>query len=141
MSEAEAEISLVYYGCSLPSLGWNNTLIQGPSSSKAKNYVSAEERKQKKQKRKVAEGQLQVKRQAMDKAKVRCSYHRASNHMQFTNASKIADAVKRYSYLLGQTELFKHFVDIKVTTLRFLVCDNVLCGQTSEPAIQNMLRC
>jgi hypothetical protein len=28
--------------------------------------------------------------------------------------SKISDAVKRYSYLLGQTELFKHFVDIKV---------------------------
>ena len=30
---------------------------------------------------------------------------------------KIADAVKRYSYLLGQTELFKHFVDIKVLFL------------------------
>ena len=28
---------------------------------------------------------------------------------------KISDAVKRYSYLLGQTELFKHFVDIKVS--------------------------
>ena len=27
---------------------------------------------------------------------------------------QIADAAKRYSYLLGQTELFKHFVDIKV---------------------------
>ncbi|EPS99425.1 hypothetical protein FOMPIDRAFT_161571 [Fomitopsis schrenkii] len=27
--------------------------------------------------------------------------------------AKISDAVKRYSYLLGQTELFKHFVDIK----------------------------
>jgi len=32
------------------------------------------------------------------------------------DASKIADAVKRYSYLLGQTELFKHFVDIKVSS-------------------------
>ncbi|KAK2467300.1 hypothetical protein APHAL10511_000535 [Amanita phalloides] len=40
------------------------------------------------------EGQLQVRRQEMDKAKV-------------------ADAVKRYFYLLGQTELFKHFMDIK----------------------------
>ncbi|KAF8232381.1 SNF2 family DNA-dependent ATPase [Tricholoma matsutake] len=68
--------------------------IEGPSYSKTKTQTSAEERKQKKQNRKVAEGQLQVKRQAMDKA-------------------KIADAVKRYSYLLGQTELFKHFVDIK----------------------------
>ncbi|KAG7446305.1 SNF2 family DNA-dependent ATPase [Guyanagaster necrorhizus] len=27
--------------------------------------------------------------------------------------AKISDAVKRYTYLLGQTELFKHFVDIK----------------------------
>ncbi|KAM6494001.1 SNF2 family N-terminal domain containing protein [Amanita muscaria] len=52
------------------------------------------EREKKKQKRKVAEGKLQSKRQEMDKAKV-------------------ADAVKRYSYLLGQTELFKHFMDIK----------------------------
>ncbi|EGN93575.1 hypothetical protein SERLA73DRAFT_171912 [Serpula lacrymans var. lacrymans S7.3] len=61
------------------------------------NIVSRQEtaeRQQKKQKRKVEEGQLQVKRQEMDKA-------------------KITDAVKRYSYLLGQTELFKHFVDIK----------------------------
>ncbi|KAF8216281.1 SNF2 family N-terminal domain-containing protein [Mycena galopus ATCC 62051] len=52
------------------------------------------EHQKKAQKRKAAEGKLQVKRQEMDKAKV-------------------ADAVKRYSYLLGQTELFKHFVDIK----------------------------
>ena len=27
---------------------------------------------------------------------------------------KMSDAIKRYSYLLGQTELFKHFVDMKV---------------------------
>ncbi|EEB89358.1 hypothetical protein MPER_12552, partial [Moniliophthora perniciosa FA553] len=60
-------------------------------SGKAQNDAK---RKQKKEKRKAAEGQLQMKRQEMDKA-------------------KIADAVKRYSYLLGQTELFKHFVDIK----------------------------
>ncbi|KIJ66629.1 hypothetical protein HYDPIDRAFT_174654 [Hydnomerulius pinastri MD-312] len=52
------------------------------------------ERQQKKQKRKADESQLHVKRQEMDKV-------------------KITDAVKRYSYLLGQTDLFKHFVDIK----------------------------
>ncbi|KAJ7623380.1 SNF2 family N-terminal domain-containing protein [Roridomyces roridus] len=52
------------------------------------------EHQKKKQKRQAAEGKLQAKRQEMDKAKV-------------------ADAVKRYSYLLGQTDLFKHFVDIK----------------------------
>lgn len=27
----------------------------------------------------------------------------------------MADAIKRYSYLLGQTDLFKHFVDMKVS--------------------------
>ncbi|OSX66869.1 hypothetical protein POSPLADRAFT_1063816 [Postia placenta MAD-698-R-SB12] len=61
------------------------------------NIVSRQQtadRQKKKQKRKAEEGKLQVKRQEMDKA-------------------KITDAVKRYSYLLGQTELFKHFVDIK----------------------------
>ncbi|KAL0956462.1 hypothetical protein HGRIS_002608 [Hohenbuehelia grisea] len=55
---------------------------------------AAAKRMEKKQKRRAAESQLQAARQEMDKA-------------------KITDAVKRYSYLLGQTELFKHFVDIK----------------------------
>ncbi|KAH8099849.1 SNF2 family DNA-dependent ATPase [Cristinia sonorae] len=57
------------------------------------------EKQQQKQKRKAAEGELQVKREVMDKA-------------------KISDAVKRYSYLLGQTELFKHFVDLKARKAR-----------------------
>ncbi|KAJ3557468.1 hypothetical protein NM688_g1461 [Phlebia brevispora] len=65
-----------------------------PSPSKLARMQASEARQQKKQKRKAEEGHLQVKRQEMDKA-------------------KITDAVKRYSYLLGQTELFKHFVDIK----------------------------
>ncbi|THG99294.1 hypothetical protein EW026_g3037 [Hermanssonia centrifuga] len=64
------------------------------SPSKLAKIQATEERQQKKQKRKAEEGKLHVRRQAMDKA-------------------KISDAVKRYSYLLGQTELFKHFVDIK----------------------------
>ena len=38
---------------------------------------------------------------------------------------QLADAVKRYSYLLGQTELFKHFVDIKVVLSSFLT-DSIL---------------
>ncbi|KAK7030739.1 SNF2 family N-terminal domain-containing protein [Favolaschia claudopus] len=61
------------------------------STSTAKKPTEHQKRKQK---RKAAEGKLHAKRQEMDKAKV-------------------TDAVKRYSYLLGQTELFKHFVDIK----------------------------
>lgn len=32
----------------------------------------------------------------------------------FLGDAQVSDAVKRYSFLLGQTELFKHFVDIKV---------------------------
>ncbi|KAF8886753.1 SNF2 family DNA-dependent ATPase [Infundibulicybe gibba] len=67
---------------------------QGEGSPVLTKQQATAERREKKQKRMAAEGELQVKRQAMDKA-------------------KIADAVKRYSYLLGQTELFKHFVDIK----------------------------
>ncbi|KAF9523106.1 SNF2 family DNA-dependent ATPase [Crepidotus variabilis] len=62
-----------------------------PNSSKK---AQTADRQKKRQKRKADEDQLDVKRKAMDKA-------------------KITDAVKRYSYLLGQTELFKHFVDIK----------------------------
>ncbi|KAG6840217.1 hypothetical protein C0991_008138 [Blastosporella zonata] len=64
-----------------------------PDKAAAKRQVTEEKRKMKLS-RKVAEGKLQAKRQEMGKA-------------------KLADAVKRYSYLLGQTELFKHFVDIK----------------------------
>ncbi|KAI6030006.1 P-loop containing nucleoside triphosphate hydrolase protein [Pisolithus marmoratus] len=72
---------------------------EGPSTSKSSPSKLAKmqqmaERREKKQKRKADESQLHVKRQEMDRA-------------------KIADSVKRYSYLLGQTDLFKHFVDIK----------------------------
>ncbi|KZV70252.1 hypothetical protein PENSPDRAFT_743561 [Peniophora sp. CONT] len=65
----------------------------GPSfTGKAKPTVA--ERQHKTQKKKAAEGKLHEKRQEMDKA-------------------KLADAIKRYSYLLGQTDLFRHFVDMK----------------------------
>ncbi|KAG1729586.1 SNF2 family N-terminal domain-containing protein [Suillus lakei] len=71
--------------------------VAGSSSpSKLAKIQQTVERQQKKRKRKAEESQLHVKRQEMDKA-------------------KITDAVKRYSYLLGQTDLFKHFVDIKKT--------------------------
>ena len=38
------------------------------------------------------------------------------------NVPQISDAVKRYSYLLGQTDLFKHFVDIKVCHINDIAC-------------------
>ncbi|KAI0321200.1 P-loop containing nucleoside triphosphate hydrolase protein [Amylostereum chailletii] len=66
----------------------------GPSTSQPSKAQVNSERQQKQQKRKAAEGKLQEKRHEMDKA-------------------KIADAVKRYSYLLGQTDLFRHFMDMK----------------------------
>ncbi|KAI0814754.1 SNF2 family DNA-dependent ATPase [Irpex lacteus] len=65
-----------------------------PSPAKLARLQASEVKQQKRQQRKAEEGKLHVKRQEMDKA-------------------KIQDAVKRYSYLLGQTDLFKHFVDIK----------------------------
>ncbi|SJL09809.1 related to ISW2-ATPase component of a two subunit chromatin remodeling complex [Armillaria ostoyae] len=55
---------------------------------------SALDREERKQRRLDAEDKLQAQRQEMDKVKQ-------------------ADSIKRYSYLLGQTDLFKHFVDIK----------------------------
>ncbi|OJA19787.1 hypothetical protein AZE42_11369 [Rhizopogon vesiculosus] len=69
-------------------------IASGSSPSKLAKIQQTVDRQQKKQKRKADESQLHVKRQEMDKV-------------------KITDAVKRYSYLLGQTDLFKHFVDIK----------------------------
>ncbi|KAI9566285.1 SNF2 family N-terminal domain-containing protein [Boletus coccyginus] len=71
-------------------------VASGSSPSKMAKMQQFAERQQKKQKRKEDESQLHAKRQEMDKA-------------------KISDAVKRYSYLLGQTDLFKYFVDIKKT--------------------------
>ncbi|TFK38304.1 P-loop containing nucleoside triphosphate hydrolase protein [Crucibulum laeve] len=73
--------------------GDQDNMGEGSSLAAAKIQATAQ-RKEKTKKRKADEGKLHEKRQIMDKAKV-------------------ADAVKRYSYLLGQTELFKHFVDIK----------------------------
>ncbi|KAH9926444.1 SNF2 family DNA-dependent ATPase [Fomitopsis serialis] len=67
---------------------------EGSSAQSPSKSARAQAAVERKQKRRVEEDKLHVKRQAMDKA-------------------KISDAVKRYSYLLGQTELFKHFVDIK----------------------------
>lgn len=70
----------------------DGTAPLSPSKRAAKERSEA--RRQLKAKRKDDEGKLHAKRQEMGKA-------------------KITDAVKRYSFLLGQTELFKHFVDMK----------------------------
>ena len=82
--------------------------LPGPSSKAQKTA----ERRQQKQKRKDNEGKLVEKRQEMDRAKVR--HHSGSTCFFCIHLCKVADAVKRYSYLLGQTDLFRHFVDVQV---------------------------
>ena len=87
-------------------------VVPQASPSKLARMKSAAERTQKKQKRKADESVLQAKREEMDKNKV--FLHAFPFPYGVPTPWKISDAVKRYSYLLGQTELFKHFVDIKV---------------------------
>ncbi|KZS93481.1 hypothetical protein SISNIDRAFT_441332 [Sistotremastrum niveocremeum HHB9708] len=70
--------------------------VSKQSPKKAARLHAQEERRKTVRNRKAQEGDLEHKRQAMDK-------------------DKVADSIKRYSYLLGQTELFQHFVDIKKT--------------------------
>ncbi|KAF8499323.1 SNF2 family N-terminal domain-containing protein [Hysterangium stoloniferum] len=64
------------------------------SPSRVTQQVQAAEKQQKRSVRKGQEGELVNNRKEMDKA-------------------KITDSIKRYSYLLGQTDLFRHFVDVK----------------------------
>jgi SWI/SNF-related matrix-associated actin-dependent regulator of chromatin subfamily A member 5 len=52
---------------------------------------------------------------------------------QLTN-SQVADSIKRYSYLLGQTDLFRHFVDIKVVNLLILdVASSLFFQRARDP--------
>ncbi|CAG7853641.1 SWI/SNF-related matrix-associated actin-dependent regulator of chromatin subfamily A member 5; AltName: Full=Sucrose nonfermenting protein 2 homolog; Short=mSnf2h [Serendipita indica DSM 11827] len=63
------------------------------SPSKQKRLEAKKETQAKKQRKRVQDGELDNRRREVEKAK--------------------AYSLKRYSYLLGQTELFQHFVDIK----------------------------
>ncbi|KAH0831419.1 SNF2 family DNA-dependent ATPase [Lanmaoa asiatica] len=85
-------------------------VASGSSPFKLAKMQQSAERQKKKQKRKADESQLHAKRQEMDKAKVTPSLQFC---VSYSHSVQIADAVKRYSYLLGQTDLFKYFVDIK----------------------------
>ncbi|CAG8609140.1 1549_t:CDS:10, partial [Acaulospora colombiana] len=64
------------------------------SPYKQKRLDAKKKTQAKKQRKRAQDGELDLKRKELEKAKV-------------------ADSLKRYSYLLGQTELFQHFVDIK----------------------------
>ncbi|KAF8522793.1 SNF2 family N-terminal domain-containing protein [Hysterangium stoloniferum] len=76
------------------SEGQESEMDELESDLEAPEGVQAAEKRQKRSVRKGQEGELVNKRKEMDKA-------------------KITDSIKRYSYLLGQTDLFRHFVDIK----------------------------
>ncbi|KAG8807000.1 hypothetical protein FRC19_006924, partial [Serendipita sp. 401] len=64
------------------------------SPSKQKRLDAKKQTQARKQKKRAQDGEFDIRRRELAKAKV-------------------ADSLKRYSYLLGQTELFQHFVDIK----------------------------
>ena len=74
--------------------------------SAADGSATAEEAK-----RKVEDGKLHTKRQEIDKAKVSLFLLLVFFVGVIVN---IMYAVKRYLYLLGQLELFKHFLEIKL---------------------------
>ena len=77
---------------------------------------------------------MTVKRHAMDKAKV---WLLAVCLVLLVDSIQISDAVKRYSYLLGQTELFKHFVDIKVTLVAHAsrLASFMFCTESTRPGV------
>ncbi|KAG8713692.1 hypothetical protein FRC08_012938 [Ceratobasidium sp. 394] len=69
--------------------------VEAPlSPSKTAIQARKERAQQNRDKKKTQGASFDSKRKAMDKA-------------------KLSDAMKRYSYLLGQTDLFKHFVDMQ----------------------------
>lgn len=84
-----------------------------PPTKKAQAAARGQARGKAKAKRQADHVQLDAKRKEMDKNKVHTvpSY---TCRLMLKETLQIADSVKRYSFLLGQTELFKHFVDIKV---------------------------
>ncbi|KZO91235.1 SNF2 family DNA-dependent ATPase [Calocera viscosa TUFC12733] len=72
-----------------------NGVTATPQSAKARaREEAASARQERRSKKRQQDGQLSERRHELDK-------------------QKVATAMKRYSYLLGQTELFQHFMDAK----------------------------
>ncbi|KNZ59468.1 uncharacterized protein VP01_1726g5 [Puccinia sorghi] len=57
------------------------------------------------------------------------------------DAGKIADSIKRFSYLLGQTELFRHFCDLKAQRepefAKLLAESEKMCSKKAKPKGQH----
>jgi SWI/SNF-related matrix-associated actin-dependent regulator of chromatin subfamily A member 5 len=47
--------------------------------------------------------------------------------------------MKRFTYLLGQTELFQHFIDLKVSSARFHISTADTLQRKREPEFAAML--
>ncbi|PWN50758.1 hypothetical protein IE53DRAFT_374447 [Violaceomyces palustris] len=73
--------------------------------SPSKKSERALEKEREKQQRREARKDEQAKRKAQN--------NELSNTREEMNKSKLKDSMKRFGYLLGQTELFQHFIDIK----------------------------
>jgi SWI/SNF-related matrix-associated actin-dependent regulator of chromatin subfamily A member 5 len=54
-----------------------------------------------------------------------------------THASQVTDALKRYSYLLGQTDLFRHFVDVQVRPESLLHDVSAFCAHSTFQKSRN----
>ncbi|KDN53349.1 hypothetical protein K437DRAFT_271581 [Tilletiaria anomala UBC 951] len=81
----------------------------GDESSKADDSPSKSMRQLEKERNKSQRGEARksaLARRAAQNAGL-------SNKREEMQQSKLADSMKRFSYLLGQTELFQHFIDIK----------------------------
>jgi SWI/SNF-related matrix-associated actin-dependent regulator of chromatin subfamily A member 5 len=84
----------------------------------AKGGKGAEARAKKRNQKIQQSSALDSKREKLDKQKV-CEYVSSFVCLSLVliphSSAQVADSMKRYSYLLGQTELFKHFVDAEVS--------------------------
>lgn len=72
----------------------NTSMADGSPSKSARQQEKAKQRENKRDERAKREAGLTSTRDEL-------------------NRSKLADSMKRFSYLLGQTELFQHFIDLK----------------------------
>ena len=81
-----------------------------PSAKKRADQVNA--RKVAKDERRANINEIGSKRDAIESKKVS---HPFLGRRAVVLMGQFADSMKRFNYLLGQTELFQHFIDLKVS--------------------------
>lgn len=108
------------------------------SSAAKRRKDAASAKKAKTEARKGHITEISKKRSAMEQAKV--SYTSDSYAFSFISHRhqimldgvdnsdiQLADSMKRFNYLLGQTELFQHFVDLKVSIPDLAILPRLCC--------------